>query len=32
MLRIWNMIAKIDPNIALKAILSKKEQLDLEDL
>jgi hypothetical protein len=32
MLSIWKIIAKTDPTIALKAILSKKEHLDLEDL
>lgn len=32
MLNIWKMIAKTDPTIALKAILSKNEKLDLEDL
>jgi hypothetical protein len=32
MIRIWKMIAKKDPTIALKAILFKKENLDLDDL
>jgi hypothetical protein len=32
MIRIWKMIAKTDPTIALKAILSKKENLDFDDL
>jgi hypothetical protein len=32
MLSIWKMIAKADPTIALKAILSKDEKLDVDDL